>query len=287
MLTTRPVVLDHEPAALDVLWHALDPDTGGPTVRIRAVMIASVDGTTTVDGRSGALGTPTDRLVYDAMRARADVILVGSGTALDESYGPAHIAEAWTSRRHRPAPPVVILTRSLPDRLIAHCVQVGAGVHIAAAATTPPDRIETAREAGVTVHVMDDGPYAAALRELLAGLGAGEVAFEGGPHLLGRFLDAGLVDELVLSVAPEIIVGGASPGLVSGPTERRVPMRVAAAFSCPLGGLYTRWVVDPAPPAEPTLPTPPVEPTLPTPPAEPTEQAAVSEPPVATDEASA
>ena len=273
MHTTRPVALDHDPAALDVLWHALDSDPGGPAVRIRAVMIASVDGTTTVDGRSGALGTPTDRLVYDAMRARADVILVGPGTALDESYGPSRIADAWASRRHRPAPPVVILTRSLPDRLIAHCVQVGAGVHIAAASTTPQDRIETARSAGVTVHVMDDGPYAAALRGLLAGLGAGEVAFEGGPHLLGTFLDAGLVDELVLSVAPEIIVGGTSPGLVPGPTERRVPMRVAAAFSCPRGGLYTRWVVDPAPPADPTLPTPPAE------------QATISEPPVASDEA--
>ena len=245
MHTTRPVVLDHDPAALDVLWHALDPEPGGPAVRIRAVMIASVDGTTTVDGRSGALGTPTDRLVYDAMRARADIVLVGSGTALEESYGPAGIADAWASRRHRPAPPVVILSRSLPDRLVAHCVQVGAGVHIAAAATTPRDRIEAARDAGVTVHVLDSGPYAAALRRLLTELGAGEVAFEGGPHLLGTFLADGLVDELVLSVAPEIIVGGQSPGLVPGPTEGRVPVRVAAAFTCPRGGLYTRWVVDP------------------------------------------
>lgn len=259
MQTTRPVVLDHDPAALDVLWHALDPEPGGPALRIRAVMIASVDGTTTVHGRSGALGTPTDRLVYDAMRARADIILVGSGTALDEGYGPARIADAWTSRRDHPAPPVIILSRSLPDRLIEHCVQAGGGVHIAADAATPQDRIAAARDAGVTVHIMDDGPYAAALRGLLTDLGAREVTFEGGPHLLGEFLTKGLVDELVLSVAPEIIVGGQSPGLVPGLTEHRVPMRVAAAFSCPRGGLYARWVVDSAKESETSEPSEPSE----------------------------
>lgn len=243
MHTLRPAVLDHDPEALDALWRALDPEPVGPSVRIRGVMIASVDGTTTVDGRSGALGTPTDRLVYDAMRARADVVLVGSGTALGEGYGPAGVAQAWATRRNRPAPPVVVLTRSLPDALIAHCADAGPGMRIAAAVSTPPERIDAARDAGVAVHVMGGGPYAAALRALLAELGAGEVAFEGGPQLLGEFLTEGLVDELVLSVAPEIVVGGRSPGLAPGQVEKRIPMHVATVFSCPQGGLYTRWVV--------------------------------------------
>lgn len=243
MQTTRPAVLDHDPAALDELWRALEPEAAGQAVRIRGVMIASVDGTTTVDGRSGALGTPTDRLAYDAMRARADVILVGSGTALAEGYGPARVSPVWSGRRDRPAPPVLILTRSLPDRLINHCRDAGPGLEIAASPTTPAERIDAARDAGVRVHVMADGPYGASLRALLAGLGAGEVSFEGGPELLGRFLTDGLVDELVLSIAPEVIVGGRSPGLAPGPTELRVPLRVATAFSCPQGGLYTRWVV--------------------------------------------
>lgn len=243
MQTTRPAVLDHDPAALDELWRALEPEPSGPAVRIRGVMIASVDGTTTVDGRSGPLGTPVDRLVYDAMRARADVILVGSGTALGEGYGPARIAQVWSDRRDRPAPSVVILTRSLPDRLIAHCRDAGPGLEIAATSTTPTERVDAAREAGVTVHVMADRPFGDALRDLMAGLGAGEVSFEGGPGLLGRFLADGLVDELVLSIAPEIIVGGHGPGLAPGPAELRVPLRVATAFSCPRGGLYTRWVV--------------------------------------------
>ena len=75
MHSTRPAVFDDDPAALDVLWHALHPEPGGPDVRIRAVMISSVDGTTAVDGRSGPLGTPTDRLVYDEMRWRIAALL--------------------------------------------------------------------------------------------------------------------------------------------------------------------------------------------------------------------
>lgn len=244
MPTTRPAILGEDPAALDVLWQALAPEPDGPAVRIRAVMIASVDGSTTIDGRSAGLGTPADRLVYDAMRARADVVLVGSGTALAEGYGAAQVATAWADRRTLPAPPVLVLTRSLPDELIELCVKAGGGIQIAAGTTTSQERLDVADEAGVTVHVMTDGPYAESLRALLADLGAGEVAFEGGPSLLGDFLTLGLVDELVLSIAPEIIVGAHGPGLVPGPETHRIPMRVATAFSCPQGGLYTRWVVE-------------------------------------------
>lgn len=258
--TTRPAVLDDSPAALDALWDALalEPGEGAArghavrshaarnhAIRIRAVMIASVDGTTTVDGLSGGLGTPTDRLVYDAMRARADVVLVGSGTALQESYGAAAVGRTWAHRRQRPAPPVVILSQTVPDELIELCLEGGDGMQIAAAATTPDKRVQAARQAGLSVHVMERGPYADGVRTMLAGLGAGEVAFEGGPHLLSEFLAHGLVDELILSVAPEIIVGGHGPGLTvsNGSSPQRIPARLAAAFSCPEGGLYTRWVV--------------------------------------------
>ena len=243
MHQTRLTVLDDDPAALDILWNTLAPEPGHPAPRIRAVMISSVDGTTTVDGRSGALGTPTDGLVFHAMRARADLIVVGSGTALAEGYGAARVPEVWADRRTGPPPVVLILTRTLPDTLIDLCADEGDGLRVAAAHDTAPDRLDAARRRGVTVHVLDAGPTGTAVRALATDLGAVEVALEGGPQVLGEFLCQGEVDELVLSIAPELIINGDGTPLASGTGPVRIPMRVAAAFTCPRGGLYTRWVM--------------------------------------------
>ncbi|MFN3600351.1 MAG: dihydrofolate reductase family protein [Dietzia sp.] len=243
MLSTRPPVLDDDPAALDAIWAALRPERSTGTPLIRAVMISSVDGTTTVDGRSGGLGTPTDGLVYDAMRARADLILVGSGTALAEGYGPAEVSPVWADRRTGPAPVILVLTRSLPDRLIDLCADTDDRIRIAAAHEVDARRVEAARARGVTVHVLDPGPTGAAIRTLASHLDVREVDFEGGPRLLGTLLSEGAVDELVLSVSPQVIVGGDASTLTSGPGDARVPMRVVSAFTCSRGGLYTRWAV--------------------------------------------
>jgi riboflavin biosynthesis pyrimidine reductase len=46
---------------------------------------------------------------------------------------------------------------------------------------------------------------AAAVAALCARLGARLALLEGGPHLFGEFLDAGLVDELFLTLAPQLL----------------------------------------------------------------------------------
>lgn len=246
MRSTRPPVFGDDPAGLERLWTALDPDPSLPTPCIRAVMISSIDGTTSVDGRSGGLGTPTDKLIFHAMRARADLVLVGSGTALTEGYGPAVVRPEWRGRHTGPPPVVLLLSRSLSEPVVEHCAHAGPGVGIAAGHDADPDRVRVARESGVDVHVLDPGPTGPAIRALAARLGAREVDFEGGPEVLASFLSAGAVDELILSLAPELILCGDSSRLVSaGPRPTtRVPLRVVASFSGPDGGLYTRWVVD-------------------------------------------
>jgi hypothetical protein len=57
---------------------------------VRCNMISSLDGAIAVEGRSGALGGPADRRVFQVLRSLADVIVVGAGTAREEGYGPAH-----------------------------------------------------------------------------------------------------------------------------------------------------------------------------------------------------
>src|ERR1043165_7544267 len=68
---------------------------GRPAVRLN--MIASVDGSTAVDGLSGGLGGPADRKVFAALRSLADVVLVAAGTVRAENYGPGTLPIAVVS----------------------------------------------------------------------------------------------------------------------------------------------------------------------------------------------
>ena len=85
-----------------------------PSVRVN--MIASVDGATAVNGRSGTLGGAADKTVFATLRAAADVVLVGANTMRAERYGPARLDPALQSRRaargQTPVPAIAVLTAS-------------------------------------------------------------------------------------------------------------------------------------------------------------------------------
>ncbi|MGH8861898.1 MAG: dihydrofolate reductase family protein, partial [Jatrophihabitantaceae bacterium] len=81
---------------------------------IRANMVVSVDGAAAAGGLSAGLQTPGDNRVFAALRDLADVVLVGSGTAAAENYGPA---SPDADRRHAygmpPELPIAVISRSL------------------------------------------------------------------------------------------------------------------------------------------------------------------------------
>ena len=66
---------------------------------LRANMVASVDGMARgTDGRSGSMSGHADKLVFAMLRQTADAVLVGSGTAIAEDYGPVSVRAAWRQR---------------------------------------------------------------------------------------------------------------------------------------------------------------------------------------------
>src|SRR3990172_11815904 len=71
--------------------------TGRPWVMIN--MVASIDGATTVQGRSTGLGDEDDLAMFKALRAVPDVILVGAGTVRAEDYGPVRLDNERIERR--------------------------------------------------------------------------------------------------------------------------------------------------------------------------------------------
>ena len=69
----------------------LDTRPHGPWVGL--CMVASIDGSTVVDGRSSELSSANDTALLQQLRSIADVIVVGAGTVRGEGYGPPKKAD--------------------------------------------------------------------------------------------------------------------------------------------------------------------------------------------------
>jgi riboflavin biosynthesis pyrimidine reductase len=87
---------------------------GRPALRLN--MIVSVDGGTSWNGVSGALGGPADKALFAVLRGLTDVVLVASGTMRAERYGPAKLPEpveqARVARGQAPVPAIAVVSRA-------------------------------------------------------------------------------------------------------------------------------------------------------------------------------
>ena len=89
-----------------------DPPDG-----VRVNMVASLDGAAAFGGRVRPLSDPVDHQLLRAMRAYADVVLVGAGTVRAETYGPVQLTEEQARYRLErwgldTPPPIAVVTRT-------------------------------------------------------------------------------------------------------------------------------------------------------------------------------
>ena len=183
-------------------------------------MIASLDGSATLGGGSTRLGGPADRAVFRALRAMADMIVVGATTLNTEGYRavrlPAEL-RAWRGGRGMtPVPGVAIVSRSL-DLHLSESLLASRPL-ILTCRRAPKDRVESLAAAADVVMAGDAevDPHLATAE--LAARGVERVVLEGGPTLNGHM--AGLIDEVCMTVAP-ILVAGTGPRIVTGDGELR------------------------------------------------------------------
>lgn len=210
-----------EPAGdLDPYDAARIEDPGAALVRLN--FVTSLDGSITDErGRSGGLGGAGDRAMFRALRAWADAILVGAGTARAEGYGPHRLRPDLAVRRAadgRPEPaPVVVVTRSLGlDFASALFTAARRPTIVLTCAAAPADLRRQANlllPGRVLVAGEDEVDLALGLARL-RDQGLASILCEGGPRLAEGLLGAGLVDELCLTLAPTLI-GHAGPSLVA------------------------------------------------------------------------
>jgi len=180
---------------------------------LRAIFITSLNGSITVDGRSGALGNDTDRALLLAMRDWSDVVLAGAHTVTAENYGGVvtspEVSAARVAEGRPPVPRLAVVTRSLrldPESRFFREATTPPLVLIPGSSFTDPDlaaQRDRLTAAGAEIHSTGDGSPAEIVR-VLHGLGLPRISCEGGPALFSEVLRAGLVDVLHLTVAPVI-----------------------------------------------------------------------------------
>jgi diaminohydroxyphosphoribosylaminopyrimidine deaminase/5-amino-6-(5-phosphoribosylamino)uracil reductase len=189
--------------------------TGRPFVTLK--MAASLDGKAAArDGSSRWITGAEARSEVHRMRATADAVLVGAGTAFrDDPSLTVRDAEVLGGPPMR----VVVDGRGiLPE---SHRVFDGAApTLVATTERAPEERRAGWRSRGADVVVLDDaGSGLIPLPDLFAELGKRDlqhVLMEGGPTIAWEAVREGLVDRLVLFFAPILVGGEEAPSLLMG-----------------------------------------------------------------------
>jgi riboflavin biosynthesis pyrimidine reductase len=194
------------------------PDQAGEApCWLRANMVMSLDGAATVGGRSGGLSGEADQQVFAMLRALADVIVVGAGTARTEGYRPVRpgkegVRWAWLRAGRAPSAPIAVVTRrldlDLESPLLAASPDHARTIVITTEAAPPGRRAAAAATAELIVAGRESVDIGAAVGAL-AGRGHRQILTEGGPYLLSQIVDAGLLDELCLTLSPLLAGPGA------------------------------------------------------------------------------
>jgi riboflavin biosynthesis pyrimidine reductase len=160
-----------------------------------------------------------DRLMMALLRSLADVVMVGAGTV---RRGRRH---EWTPRALKPdlVPVFAAWRRKLglaeqPTTVVVSATGELDFTHRGLSTPDVPVIVATTRRGAerlggiplprhVTVAAVGSGSRVPpeGILELIGGTGARLALCEGGPHLFGELLRAGLVDELFLTLAPQIL----------------------------------------------------------------------------------
>ena len=188
-------------------------ERGRPWVRCK--LAATLDGrTATAAGESRWITGEAARADVHRLRARAGAVLAGIGTLLaDDPRLDARVEEADCL-----APPMrVIVDSRLRTPPAARVFSAPGRVLVATSrdASAAPELLDS----GAEVVSLPDGNGRVALGDLMAALaerGVNEVHTECGPTLSGALLESGLVDEVVVYLAPALL-GDAARGMFTLP----------------------------------------------------------------------
>jgi riboflavin biosynthesis pyrimidine reductase len=199
---------------------------------IVANFVSSLDGVVALDASEGNTGggeisgfSDADRFMMALLRALADVVVIGAGTM---RVGRRHV---WTAGHLQPAlgtafadwrselwlapqPSLIVVTASGnldPSHTALNIPEVPVIIATTPAGAAKLAGMPLAAHVQVAAVGVDRRVPAGAILEVIRTTGARLALCEGGPHLFGELLRARLVDELFLTMAPQVL--GRDPSL--------------------------------------------------------------------------
>ena len=188
-------------------------------------MVASIDGSTVVSGRSSELSSPNDSAVLRQLRAIADVIVVGAGTVRAEGYGPP------STQGQR----VGVVTATGHVDTDTDLFRCGAGFIVTTTDSKVPDHVDVLRVGHGSVD------FAQMLQRLDEVCDVPRVVqAEGGARLNGALLDADVLDEVNLTTSPQF-AGGTGPRLTTGAPDGSTRYELAQLLVDDESFIYSRW----------------------------------------------
>lgn len=189
--------------------------TGMPFVILKGA--ASLDGKiATCAGESKWITGAEARERVHRLRDEVDAVLVGIGTVLKDD---PQLTTRLPSGGKDPVRIILDTRARLPlgSRVIHPSSE--AKTLLVTSASSPRERVEELRSHGVEVWSMEEEGGKIPLRPLLKRLGGQQIMslmIEGGSEINASALEEGIVDKVVLFLAPRLIGGSSAPSLVGG-----------------------------------------------------------------------
>jgi riboflavin biosynthesis pyrimidine reductase len=230
------------PPELAALYGRLQFPTHRGRPHVVANFVSTLDGVVALDAPGHAGGGPIsgfnshDRLVMGLLRATADAVIVGAGTLRsvpDHVWTAGHICPALAGTYQvlrnslgKAGPPLTVIVTARGDIDPASRV-VRSGEAPVLIVTGPEGyghirSLRLPRSVGVVLVPTPGRLDARSILDAVARASLGVVILiEGGPHLLGDFFAASSVDDLFLTLSPQVAGRdghGDRPGLVAGRT---------------------------------------------------------------------
>ncbi len=179
--------------------------TGMPYVTLKLAM--SLDGkTATRTGESKWISCEASRQVVHRLRKRCDAIVIGIGTALADN--PSLTARIGKTTAYPTRVVVDSKARTPTDSNLFR--QPKGETVVAVTSEAPRENLRNLENVGACVITVDDACGKVNLKSLfeqLAELGLTNLLMEGGGQLAASALSAGVVDKILVFIAP-LIVGG-------------------------------------------------------------------------------